>query len=297
MADMTLTKKEENLYTGVIKKYDMNRLSVRIIYYMVFAVCLMIMIVCVFPFLWTILSSFKTIKEFASEPNIIPHQFQFSGFIKTWTSLKFVKYYMNSAISVLGSIVCAIIFNGMFGYVLSKVRPFGSKVFEMLVMWGLLIPATTSIVPLFMNLSKLGLTGTFIPLWLSMGANAFYVVLFKNFFDSLPASYIEAATIDGAGNVTIFFKIVVPLSKSIIMVVGLYAITAAWSDFLLPFLLLQNTAFETVMVKLFSLMRGAKINDVEMLRAIVFAIIPPVILFIIFQKQITQVTIQSGIKG
>ena len=63
------------------------------------------------------------------------------------------------------------------------------------------------------------------------------------------------------------------------------------------FLLLQNTAFETVMVKLFSLMRGAKINDVEMLRAIVFAIIPPVILFIIFQKQITQVTIQSGIKG
>lgn len=297
MANISLAKKEENLYTGVIKKYDMNHLSVRIIYYMVFAVCLAIMIVCVFPFLWTILSSFKTIKEFASEPNIIPHQFQVSAFFKTWTSLKFVKYYANSAISVAGSIVCAIIFNGMFGYVLSKVKPFGSKIFEMLVMWGLLIPATTSIVPLFMNLSKLGLTGTFIPLWLSMGANAFYVVLFKNFFDSLPASYIEAATIDGANNLTIFFKIVVPLSKSIIMVVGLYAITAAWSDFLLPFLLLQNTAFETVMVKLFSLMRGAKINDVEMLRAIVFAIIPPVILFIIFQKQITQVTIQSGIKG
>ena len=164
-------------------------------------------------------------------------------------------------------------------------------------MWGLLIPTTTSIVPLFMNLSKMGLTGTFIPLWFSMAANAFYVVLFKNFFDSLPNSYIEAAEIDGAGNLATFFKIVVPLSKSIIMVVTLYAITAAWSDFLLPFLLLQNTRFETVMVKLFSLMRGAKINDVEMLRAIVFAIIPPIMLFIIFQKQITQVTIQSGIKG
>lgn len=290
-------EKKENLYTGVIREFDMRHMSVRIIYYCVFAVCAAILVVCVFPFFWTVLSSFKTIKEFASEPNIIPHQFQFAGFLKTWSSLKFVKYYLNSAISVLGSIVCAIIFNGIFGYVMSKVKPYGSKFFEMLVMWGLLIPATTSIVPLFMNLSKLGLTGSFLPLWLSMGANAFYVVLFKNFFDSIPASYIEAATIDGAGNLTIFFKIVVPLSKSIIMVVGLYAITAAWSDFLLPFLLLQNTQFETVMVKLFSLMRGAKINDVEMLRAIVFAIIPPIILFIIFQKQITQVTIQSGIKG
>ncbi len=288
-------KKES--YTGVIRDFDMRHMSVKIIYYMVFAVCAAILIVCIFPFVWTILSSFKTIKEFASEPNIIPHQFQISGFVKTWTSLKFVKYYMNSAISVLGSIVCAILFNGLFGYVMAKVKPYGSKFFEMLVMWGLLIPSTTSIVPLFMNLSKIGLTGTFIPLWLAMGANAFYVVLFKNFFDSIPASYIEAATIDGAGNIQIFFKIVVPLSKSITMVVGLYAITAAWSDFLLPFLLLQNTQFETVMVKLFSLMRGAKINDVEMLRAIVFAIIPPVILFIIFQKQITQVTIQSGIKG
>ena len=290
-------EKKKDLYTGVIRDFDMRHIDVRIIYYLIFVVCVAILIVCIFPFFWTLLSSFKTIKEFASEPNIIPHEFQFSGFIKTWTSLKFIKYYFNSAISVLGSIVCAIIFNGMFGYVLAKVKPFGSKFFEILVMWGLLIPATTSIVPLFMNLSKLGLTGTFIPLWLSMGANAFYVVLFKNFFDSIPASYVEAATIDGAGNIPIFFKIIVPLSKSIIMVVGLYAITAAWSDFLLPFLLLQNTPFETVMVKLFSLMRGAKINDVEMLRAVVFAIIPPIILFIIFQKQITQVTIQSGIKG
>ncbi len=289
--------KENELYTGVIKKYDMNKLFVKEIYALVFLLCSLVLVVCIFPFFWTILSSFKSIKEFANGANVFPKKFQFAGFFKTWTSLNFIKYYLNSGISVIGSVVCAVIFNGLFGYVLSKVRPAGSKVFEVLVMWGLLIPTTTSIVPLFMHLSQLHLTGTFIPLWLSMGANAFYVVLFKNFFDSLPSTYMEAARIDGANNLTIFFKIVFPLSKSIIMVVALYAITAAWSDFLLPFLLLQNTPLETVMVKLFSLMRGAKINDVEMLRAIVFAIIPPILLFIIFQKQITQVTIQSGIKG
>ncbi len=182
------------------------------------------------------------------------------------------------------------------GYVLSKVKPAGSNIVYALVMWGLLIPATTSIVPLFMNITRLHLSGSFIPLWLSIGANAFYVILFKNFFDTLPQSLIEAAKIDGCTDFTIFRRIAVPLSKAIIMVVVMYAINAAWSDFLLPYLTLKNSGLETVMVRLFQF-RGSRANDVEILRGIVFAIIPPIILFSIFQRQITQVTIQSGIKG
>ncbi|HAH63482.1 MAG TPA: carbohydrate ABC transporter permease [Treponema sp.] len=289
--------KKSKSCTGVLREFDMQRLNVRVIYTAIYIICLLFMIVFFFPLVWVILSSFKNIQEFVKDTSILPKTYRFAAFAKTWKALRFSHYYINSGLSVLGSVVCAVLFNGLFGFVLAKVRPAGSKIIEALVMWGLLIPTTTSIVPLFMNLAKLGLTGSFVPLWLSMGANAFYVVLFRNFFDSLPQSYIEAAKIDGASDISIFMRIAVPLSKSIIMVVVLYAITAAWSDFLLPFLLLQNTSFETVMVKLFSLMRGAKINDVEMLRAIVFAIIPPIILFILFQKQITQVTIQSGIKG
>jgi multiple sugar transport system permease protein len=147
-----------------------------------------------------------------------------------------------------------------------------------------------------MNITKLHLTGTFIPLWFSAGANAFYVVLFKNFFDDLPQSLIEAAKIDGAGDFTIFMKIAVPLSKAIIMVIVMYAINAAWSDFLLPYLTLKNTGLDTVMVRLFQF-RGSRANDVDILRGIVFAVLPPVILFFVFQKQITQVAMQSGIKG
>jgi multiple sugar transport system permease protein len=289
--------KKTKSYTGVLREFDMQRLNVRVTYTAIYAVCLLFLVACFFPLVWVVLSSFKNIQEFVKDTRILPKTYQFAAFTKTWKSLRFSHYYINSGLSVLGSVVCAVVFNGLFGFVLAKVKPAGSKIIEALVMWGLLIPTTTSIVPLFMNLAKIGLTGSFVPLWLSMGANAFYVVLFRNFFDSLPQSYIEAAKIDGASDISIFLRIAVPLSKSIIMVVVLYAITAAWSDFLLPFLLLQNTPFETVMVKLFSLMRGAKINDVEMLRAIVFAIIPPIILFILFQKQITQVTIQSGIKG
>lgn len=289
--------KEKKQQVGIIRDFDMKKLNVKVIYWLIFAVCLFFLGVCFFPLIWVFLSSFKNIREFSRSLTILPQSIEWSAFAKTWKSLKFSQYYLNSLISVIGSTICAILFNGLLKFVLSKIKPKGSKVIEALVMWGLLIPTTTSIVPLFMNITKLHLSGSFVPLWFSMGANAFYCILFKNFFDSLPKALLEAAKIDGANDFTIFIKIAIPLSKAIVSVVALYAITASWSDFLLPFLILQNTKMETVMVKLFSLMRGAKINDVEMLRAIVFAIIPPIILFSVFQKQITQVTIQSGIKG
>ena len=87
-----------------------------------------------------------------------------------------------------------------------------------------------------------------------------------------------------------------PLSKAITMVIAMYAVNAAWSDFLLPYLLLNNTGLETVMVRLFQF-RGSKATDVEVLRAIIFAIIPPVILFTAFQKQIVQGDAHTGTKG
>jgi len=292
-----ISRKKRKETNGFIRDFDFERTEVVIGYRLIYIISLFCLFVFFFPLVWVFISSFKTLREFVRETSFLPKSFDFESFSITWNSLKFSKYYLNSGITVAGSVVCAVLFNGSLGYVLSRIKPFGSKVIEALVLWGLLIPMTTSIVPLFINITKIGLSGSFLPLWLSMGANAFYVVLFKNFFDSLPKSLLEAARIDGASDVRIFIQIAVPLSKAIIMVVVLYAVTASWSDFLLPFLLLQNTRFETVMVKLFSLMRGAKINDVEMLRAIVFAIIPPILLFIVFQKQITQVTIQSGIKG
>ena len=122
-----------------------------------------------------------------------------------------------------GSILSAVFFNGLLAYGLSVVKPKGHRIVFGLVLWSLLIPATTSIVALFVNINRVGLSGSFLPLWLAMGANAFYVVLFKQFFDELPKSLMEAATLDGCGNFQIFYRIVVPLSRSIIMVVAIFA--------------------------------------------------------------------------
>lgn len=281
---------------GIVSKSDLKRTSVKLLYYVLFVICLIVTIASIAPPIWVFLSSFKDIKEFTLDPSLLPKKFDFSKFVKTWNDLKFYKYYINSFYSVAGSIVCAIVFNGLLAYAISIIRPKGSKFVYTLILGSLMIPATTSVVTLFININKLGLNATFYPLWLLMGANAFYVVLYKQFFDTLPKSVIEASRLDGCNNLQIFFKIVMPLSKPITMVITMYAVNAAWSDFLLPYLLLNNTGLETVMVRLFQF-RNSYATDVEILRAIVFAIIPPVILFTVFQKQITQGDSHSGVKG
>jgi multiple sugar transport system permease protein len=289
-------KSDANANNGIIRTLDLKQTYVRWLYAVILLVGTVVAFVGIAPLIWVILAGFKDIREFSRETTILPRTFDFSVYVKTWTQLHFARNYLNSLISVLGSVVSAVFFNGMLGYTISKVKPAGSKIVLMMVMWCLLIPGATSVVPLFINISKLGLTGTFVPLWLSIGANAFYVVLFKNFFDELPQSLIEAAKIDGATNFTIFARIAVPLSKAIIMVIVMYSINAAWSDFLLPYLVLSNTNLETVMVRLFKF-RGTRTSDVDVIRSLVFASVPPIVLFFIFQRQITQVTIQSGIKG
>lgn len=196
---------------------------------------------------------------------------------------------------MVGSAVCAVVFNGLTAFSISVLRPKGYKIIRALIMWSLLIPATASIVPLFINISNLGLRGTFLPLWLCMGANAFFVILFKQFFDTFPVSLVEAARLDGCSDLQIFLRVVLPMSKAIVAVVIIYAINMAWSDFLLPYLVLNQSGNETVMVRLF-LMREGRTTDVDVLRAVALAIIPPIMLFLFCSRLITRSVMQGGVK-
>ena len=283
--------------TGVIREYDMHSPSVKVGYGFVLFLCGIMVIIALFPLVWVILAGFKDLKEFVSSTRILPQSFDFQTFVNTWNQLGIAKNYLNSFISVVGSVVCALIFNGLLGYGLGILKPKGYGVVKRLVMLSLLMPTTISIVPLFMNIQKLGLGNSFIPLWLSYGANAMYVILFVQFFESLPSSIIEASRIDGCSQLQIFFRIVLPLSKPICSVVAIFAVNAAWSDFLLPYLVLRGGELQTVMVRLFVFSTEQTVNADAMMRSVVFSMIPPIILFFIFQKQLTENAVSVGIKG
>lgn len=282
---------------GVIRGYDIRSAKTKILAVIIMLICIIMVCICLFPAIWVFLASFKDIKEFTIEVSIFPKTYDWSRMAETWKAFQFTTYYKNSFIHVAGAMVCAIVFNGLLAYGLSVLKPKGYRFVLGLVMWSLLIPGIISIVPLFRNINNLGLSKSFVPLWLAYGANAFYVILFKQFFEEIPASLMEAAKLDGCGVWKMFVNIILPLSKPIIVVVAIFAVTAAWSDFLLPYLVLNGAKEKTtVMVKLFSF-RDTPTDAVSVLRAAFFAIIPPTILFVIFQRQITDGAAAGAVKG
>ena len=283
--------------TGVIREYDLHSGSVKVGLAIIVALCLLMVVIAVFPLIWVILAGFKDLKEFMSSASIFPQSFSPEPFSVTWEQLGIQKNYLNSLFSVAGSVVCALVFNGLLGYGIGILKPKGYGVVRKLIMLSLLLPSTISIVPLFMNIQKLGLGNSFFPLWLSYGANAMYVILFVQFFESLPRSIIEASRIDGCSQLQTFFRIVLPLSKPICVVVAIFAVNAAWSDFLLPYLVLRGGELQTVMVRLFVFSTEQTVNANTMMRSVVFSMIPPIILFFIFQKQLTENAVSVGIKG
>lgn len=280
---------------GVIRGYDMNSARVKILAVTITLLCLLIAAVCLFPALWVFLASFKDIKEFKTNVTLLPSKLDFTVFLKTWNELNFIKFYTNSLILVAGSTISAILFNGLIGYSLGVLKPRGHKIIYGLVMWSLLIPSTTSVVALFVNINRIGLNKSFVPLWLAYGANAFFVILFKQFFERMPRELLEAAKLDGCGVLQIFFRILIPLSKPILMVVAIFAMNAAWSDFLLPYLVLNGSGKETVMIELFTF-RNGNTPFVDVLRAVFYSIIPPTLLFLLFQKQITDGAAAGALK-
>ena len=283
--------------TGVIREYDMHSTSVKAGYGFIIFLCCLMVVLAVFPLVWVTLAGFKNLKEFVSSTSIIPQSFSLEPFTTTWSQLGIARNYLNSLISVIGSVCCALVFNGLLGYGIGILKPKGHGIVKKLVLLSLLMPPTISIVPLFMNIQKLHLGNSFIPLWLSFGANAMYVILFVQFFETLPSSIIEASRIDGCSQLQTFFNIVLPLSKPICTVISIFAVNAAWSDFLLPYLVLRGADKQTVMVRLFVFSTEQTVNADAMMRSVVFAMIPPIILFFIFQKQLTENAVSVGIKG
>jgi len=282
---------------GVIRFYDLKNKKTQVALTVIYILCALITLVALFPVFWLVCSSLKDLTEYMSTTQIIPKAPDFSGWARTWKAFNFTKYYINSGISVVGGVVCAVFFNGLLAYVLAILKPRGSKIVMLLVMWCLLIPPTTSFVALFVNIKKVGLTNSFVPLWLSMGANAYWTVLFKNYFEGIPKEFVEAARIDGCSALRVFTSIILPLSKPIIVIIAIFAITASWSDFLMPFLLLNGSGKETVMVELYSFNTSIKTNQIDIIRAVLFSIIPPTLLFAVFQKQIMGGVMSGGVKG
>ncbi|NLZ91029.1 MAG: carbohydrate ABC transporter permease [Clostridiales bacterium] len=283
--------------TGIISAMDLKRTSTRVFYRFLFAFCILMVLICLLPPLYVMLSSLKSVQEFYSiPPTIIPRTFEPYKIIDVWVKTNFGRHYINSLIMIAGCVASALVFNGMAGYTLAILKPRGYKIGFAVIMWSLMMPTVINIVPVMVNLTKIGLINSFLPLWLGYGANAFQVMLFKSFFESLPVSLVEAARMDGCTSLKIFTRIILPMSKPITMVIAVLTVNSSWSDFLMPYLVLKDKNLMTVMVKIYDMANSHFPKDYQMV-ALLFAIVPPAIIFIFFSKYFTQGVSIGSVKG
>ena len=282
---------------GLLNFSDYKTIGNKIAYGVFIFLLIMFTLVAIVPILWLFITSFKTVNEINStEYHLFPEVFDINKLFNLWTKLDFGRYYVNTLIVVVGAVICSVVFNGLLAYAVGVLKPIGYKVVNVLVLLGYMVPSALAMFPLLMQLTDLNLIDSYLPLWLMFGANAYYYLLFKDYFEKIPNALIEAAKVDGLSDFGIFLKIVLPLSKSIIGVVAIFTMTAAYSDFLLPYLILQDENMQTVMVAVYNLSGTTTLDASEMLMLLVISIIPQIIIFIIFQKQIMNTSASSGMK-
>ena len=286
-----------NKVDGLLNFSDYKNIGSKIFYGVIIFLLVMFALTAIIPILWLFITSFKTVSEINSpDYHLFPQVFDLKKMLDVWNKVNFGRYYLNTLIVVVGAVICSIVFNGLLAYAVGVLKPFGYKVINALVLLGYMVPAALAIFPLLMSLSEIGMINNYIPLWLMFGANAYYYLLFKDSFEKIPVALIEAARVDGMSDFKIFFKIIIPLSKSIIGVVAIFTMTAAYSDFLLPYTILQDETMQTVMVGVYRLSSTTTLDASELLMLLVISIIPQIIIFVIFQKQIMNNSANSGMK-
>lgn len=253
----------------------------------------------VLPFIWTVLSSLKNMKQtFAVPPTILPDPVIWENYPESLSALPFGRAYFNSIYIAVIVTVIQLFTASMAGYAFAKLKFRGHNLLFILFLATMMIPSQVTMIPLFIIMKNLGLLGTHMSLILPASLfNAFGVFLMRQFIASLPDELEEAAIIDGAGVPQIFFRIVLPLVKPSLAAFGIFVFLGQWNNFLYPLIFLNRTESFTVPL-LLNFFKGTYATDYPLLMAgTVISILPVLVVYMFFQKQIIQGIAITGMKN
>lgn len=252
----------------------------------------------VFPFLWMVFTSFKTLPESMQiPPTILPEALNWESYKYVFDVLPFGTVYTNTIVVTILTTLFQVAFCTMAAYGFARIDfPFKNAIFIILLAI-LMVPGQIFLIPQYLIIQNLGLTNTLPGLFLPNLFSAFGTFLLRQFFMSLPKELEEAALLDGCNRFQIFGKIMLPLVQPGIVALVIFTAKFAWNDFMWPLIVNTDPAKMTLAPGL-SLLKGQYATNypVQMAGA-VMAVIPMIILFIIFQKQFIEGVAQSGIKG
>lgn len=241
----------------------------------------------IYPFVWMLATSLKSNAEMFSNPGIIPQSMAFENYERAWTEAHMGSYFINTLIVTVGSVVIVTLTTSMMGYVLGRYHFPGRNIIFFGFVSTVFIPQGFTIIPIFEMLSFFGLSSNLAGLTIATSGHAMviFVLLFAGYFRQLPRELEEAAMVEGVSFLQIFWYVMLPLARPMVVTVVIMQVLHAWNDFLLPLVItLANPAIRTLSVGIYAFKGEQFIDWTGMAAAASISILPIVLLFILLQR-------------
>jgi ABC-type glycerol-3-phosphate transport system permease component len=287
-------------HTQHTRWYWLKYMGRTLIYLFTLALGIMFML----PFFWTLISAFKTPQElYIFPPSWFPRVPQPLNFVKVWQVVPFAKWTSNSLIIAFFNVLAEVVVSAAVAYGFSRYRFTGRNVLFVILLSTMMLPAYITIIPSFLMYRVLGWIDTHMPLIVPafFGGGAFNIFLLRQFFMTIPVDFDEAAYVDGASSLTIFWKLILPLSKPALSTVAIFAFLGSWNNFLGPLIFLNTTDKFTLPLGItyfrVAPMEGSEPREHLLMAASITITMPALILFFAAQRYFISGIVMSGIKG
>lgn len=249
-----------------------------------------------FPFLWTVITSITPGGSLASGPTLIVENPTLDAYARLLEAMPMWRIVANSFVIAIASTALQLVTGTMAGYAFGRLRFRGKNVVFALYLATLMIPLQVLVVPLFIQMTRMGLNDTYFALIAPSIASAFGIFLLKQAVEGVPRELDEAATIDGAGHLRIFARVIVPLIRPAMATLAVLAFMASWNSFLWPLVVIRSTELMTLPLGLATL-QGQFTTEWDVVMAgSVISIVPIAIVYLLAQRHIIAGMAHTGIK-
>lgn len=267
-------------------------------HYLAFAFLLICAVIMLFPFVWMILSSFKTTADvYAYPPRWIPSQWNFDNYSKVFEMIPFLRYYANSLITTVIMTALQIGISILGAYSLAHLRWPGQRFIATVMRSSMFVPMVVTMIPMYLLIASLGLLNTYAGIILPQISTAFTTFLLISYFSSIPQDMIDAAKLDGCGPFGVMMRVVIPNTKGAIATATLFSFLGNWKSYTWPLLATTQTEYRTLPIGLKYLQMESSSEYQTMMAASVMTILPVLILFVFFEKQLVRSITLTGMKS
>jgi alpha-1,4-digalacturonate transport system permease protein len=250
-----------------------------------------------FPVLWFVLSAFKPGGELFSYPlTLLPKTWSISGFVEAWSSFDFARYFGNTIVVALVTTVLTVLASAATGYALAKYDNRWLKVFFVCILATTMLPTEVILAPTFIVIRDLGMYDSLAGIIVPSVITATGIFMFRQFFLTVPDDLVEAARIDGASEFGIFWRIMLPISRPIMLTLAIFSFQWRWNDYIWPLLVLNDPHQFTIQIALQSIVGAENVNWTVLLGASVISIVPLLLLYLVFQKYVNGADLNAGLK-